>query len=68
MGSAALTRVARARAEAGLTQAELADRVSASRKTISRIEAGNYCPRLPLAARIARELEIPIEQILEGAA
>lgn len=68
MGTPAISRVARARAEAGLTQSELALRVGASEKTIGRIERGTNRPRLPLAARLARELHIDIEDLLGDAA
>ena len=43
-----------ARVEAGLTQAELADRVGATRQTIGLIEAGGYNPTLNLCLRLAR--------------
>jgi len=49
-------RVRIARVERGLTQAELADRVAATRQTIGLIETGNYNPSLKLCLAIARAL------------
>lgn len=43
-----------ARIEAGLTQAELADRVGAARQTVGLIEAGRYNPSLALCMKLAR--------------
>jgi putative transcriptional regulator len=68
MGTTSLTAVARARAERGLTQAELAELVGASRKTITRNEAGTSTPRLPLAARLAHELGLTLDDLIEGVA
>jgi putative transcriptional regulator len=46
-----------------MTQQELADRVGVSRQTIVAIEKGNYSPSLELAFRIAREFNIPLEDV-----
>jgi len=43
-----------ARIEAGLTQAELADRAGVTRQTIGLIEAGGYNPSLKLCIELAR--------------
>ena len=51
------------RTAAGLTQEELAERVSVRRETIIRLEAGRYNPSLKLAVDISRVVEVPIEQI-----
>jgi putative transcriptional regulator len=51
------------RAERDWTQADLADRLEVSRQTVNAIETGKYDPSLPLAFRIARLFEIPIEQL-----
>ncbi|GHG09627.1 transcriptional regulator [Deinococcus piscis] len=42
------------RAEHGLTQAELADRLNVSRQTVNALETGKCGPGLPLAFRLAR--------------
>jgi putative transcriptional regulator len=43
-----------ARIEAGLTQAELAERAGVTRQTIGLIEAGGYNPSLRLCIELAR--------------
>ena len=48
---------------AGLSQAELAERVGATRQTIISIEAQRYAPSLELAFRIAHVLEEPLEEV-----
>jgi DNA-binding XRE family transcriptional regulator len=64
MRRANITQIALARAEAGLTQSELARRVRASARTVSRIERGESRPRLPLAVRLAKELDLDLETVL----
>ncbi len=51
------------RAERGWSQAELAERLEVSRQSVNAIETGKYDPSLPLAFRIARVFELPIEAI-----
>jgi putative transcriptional regulator len=51
------------RAEAGLSQADLADRLGVSRQTVNAVETGKYDPSLPLAFKIAALFELPIEGI-----
>lgn len=53
------------RAEHGLTQAELAERLGVSRQTVHAIEAEKYDPSLPLAFKIARLFELRIEEVFE---
>lgn len=53
------------RAERDWTQADLADRLGVSRQTVNALETGKYDPSLPLAFRIARLFEIPIEEIFD---
>ncbi len=53
------------RAERGWSQAHLAERLDVSRQTVISIENGRYDPSLPLAFRIARLFEKPIEAIFE---
>ena len=58
--------VRRLRFENGeLTQQQLADRVGVTRQTIIAIESGKYAPSLPLAFRIARTFNVPIEQAFQ---
>ena len=56
-------RVRALREAAGMTQAELAERVNASRQTIIAIEAEKYAPSLELAFRLARCLGAPFEKV-----
>jgi putative transcriptional regulator len=51
------------RTELGLTQAELAERCSVSRKTINTVENGVFIPSTVLALRLAAALERPVEQL-----
>jgi len=51
------------RAERGWSQADLAQRLEVSRQSVNAIETGKYDPSLPLAFRIARLFELPIEAI-----
>lgn len=59
------TRIRDLREEAGLTQAELADRVDVTRQTVLYVEKGEYNPSLELAWRIAREFDAGIEDVFE---
>ncbi|WP_116089926.1 helix-turn-helix transcriptional regulator [Sphingomonas crusticola] len=51
------------RAERDWNQADLADRLEVSRQSVNAIETGKYDPSLPLAFRIARLFDLPIEHI-----
>ena len=51
------------RAERGWSQAELGARLDVSRQAVNAIETGKYDPSLPLAFKIARLFELPIEEI-----
>ncbi|HTQ14845.1 MAG TPA: helix-turn-helix transcriptional regulator [Rhizomicrobium sp.] len=55
----------RLRAERGLTQGDLADKLNVSRQTVNAIETGRYDPSLPLAFAIARLFKCRIEEIFE---
>jgi putative transcriptional regulator len=56
-------RVRKLREAAGLTQAELAERVGATRQTIIAVEAEKYAPSLELAFRLARAFRVPFETV-----
>ena len=45
------------------SQADLADRLDVSRQTVNAIETSRYDPSLPLAFKIARVFEEPIESL-----
>lgn len=60
--------VAGHRKELGMTQAELAAKVSWSQERISNIERGRYgLPSLPSLARLAAALDIPLAGMLDAA-
>lgn len=51
------------RARHGLTQAQLADRVGVTRKTINTVENRVFVPSTILALKLAEALEVPVEAI-----
>jgi putative transcriptional regulator len=51
------------RAERDWSQADLAQRLDVSRQSVNAIETGKYDPSLPLAFKIARLFDQPIEAI-----
>lgn len=51
------------RAERDWSQADLAQRLEVSRQSVNAIETGKFDPSLPLAFRLARLFEMPIERI-----
>ena len=53
------------RAMRNWSQAELADRLDVSRQAVNAIETGKYGPSLPLAFKLARLFEMPIEEIFD---
>lgn len=51
------------RTELELTQAELAERVGVSRKTVNTVENGVFTPSTLLALKLAEALSVPVEQL-----
>jgi putative transcriptional regulator len=51
------------RAERDWSQGDLADRLEVSRQSVNAIETGRYDPSLPLAFRIAKLFDLPIEAV-----
>ena len=51
------------RGELGLTQAELAERVGVTRKTVNTIENQVFVPSAILALKLARALDMPVEEL-----
>lgn len=51
------------RMEQGLTQAELADKVGVTRKTVNTVENGVFTPSATLAIKLAEALSVPVEQL-----
>jgi putative transcriptional regulator len=56
-------RVREQRTQRGLSQAELAAALAVSRQTVISIENGRYLPSLPLAFRIARFFDLPVDRM-----
>ena len=52
-----------ARAEAGLSQQELADKLGVSRQTINAIEKGDYNPTIKLCVGICRVLGLTLNDL-----
>ena len=65
MAEALRSRLREVRLEVGLTQAELAERVGVSRKTINTVENGVFIPSTVLALRLARTLRMTVEQLFQ---
>ncbi len=53
------------RAEREWSQAELGGRLGVSRQAINAIETGKHDPSLPLAFRVARLFDMPIEDVFQ---
>ena len=63
MSTALNNRIRVYRAEHRLSQADLAEAIGVSRKTISTIEVGRFVPSTTIALRIARYFKVPVEEI-----
>ncbi len=55
-------RITELRKAAGLSQAELGERIGVTRQTVNAVEAGKYSPSLEAAFMIARVLDHPLEE------
>ena len=51
------------RAEHRMSQAELAEKIGVSRKTISTIEVGRFVPSTVIALKIARYFGVSVEDV-----
>jgi putative transcriptional regulator len=51
------------RTELGLTQAQLAEEVGVTRKTVNTVENGVFTPSATLAIKLARSLGLSVEQL-----
>ena len=56
-------RIRVARAEARMTQQQLAEAIGVSRQTINAIESGKFVPSTVLALKMAQIFEKPVEEI-----
>ena len=55
------------RRELGLSQKELAERCGVSRQTVNAIENDKYDPTLSLAFRLAKELQLTVDELFTPA-
>jgi putative transcriptional regulator len=51
------------REKTALTQAELAERVGVTRKTVNTVENGVFTPSALLALKLAHALNVPVEEL-----
>jgi putative transcriptional regulator len=58
-------RIRTLRAEAGLTQADLARELGVTRQTVIAIEQSRYSPSLELAFQIARLFRQPLDSVFQ---
>lgn len=56
-------RIKERRAELGLTQADLAEKVGVTRKTVNTVENGVFTPSATLAIKLGRALGLNVEQL-----
>ncbi|MFL6730617.1 MAG: helix-turn-helix transcriptional regulator [Sphingomicrobium sp.] len=56
-------RIKERRTELDLTQAELAEQVGVTRKTVNTVENGVFTPSATLAIKLARALNVQVEQL-----
>jgi putative transcriptional regulator len=60
-----VTRLREARSQRGWTQAELAERVGVTRKTINTVENSVFTPSTVLALKLAQALETSVEALFQ---
>lgn len=63
MGEQLLNRIKDYRTERALTQAQLAELVGVTRKTVNTVENGIFTPSALLAIKLARALGVSVEQL-----
>ena len=63
MGERLANRIKERRTELGLTQAELAEKVGVTRKTVNTVENGVFTPSALLAIKLAEALKVSVEQL-----
>ena len=51
------------RAELDITQAQLAEQVGVTRKTVNTVENGVFTPSATLAIKLAQALSVPVEEL-----
>lgn len=63
MSAPLINRIRVLRAERRMSQADLAEAIGVSRKTISTIEIGRFTPSTVIALKIARYFKVPVEDV-----
>lgn len=63
MAEGLVNRIREERTRRGWTQAELAERVGVSRKTVNTVENGVFIPSTVLALKLARALQTRVETL-----
>ena len=63
MPEALANRIKDRRGELGLTQAALAEAVGVTRKTVNTVENGVFVPSALLALKMAKALNLPVEEL-----
>ena len=63
MADSLANRIREAREAAGWTQAQLAERIGVSRKTVNTVENGVFIPSTVIALKLARALGEPVEAL-----
>ena len=58
-----INRIKERRTELGLTQAELAERVGVTRKTVNTVENSVFTPSTILALKLAEALDLNVDQL-----
>jgi putative transcriptional regulator len=62
-GEAVYNRIARLRAEQGVSRRQLAEALGVHYQTVGYLERGEYNPSLHLALRIASFFDVPVEAV-----
>jgi putative transcriptional regulator len=65
MADALLNRLREARTARGWTQADLAERIGVTRKTVNTVENSVFIPSTVLALKLARALETTVEELFQ---
>jgi putative transcriptional regulator len=65
MGEGLINSLRQARTVRGWTQAELAERIGVSRKTINTVENGVFVPSTTLALKLARAMQTTVEALFQ---
>lgn len=65
MGDVLKNHLREARTLRGWTQADLAERIGVTRKTVNTVENGVFVPSTVLALKLARALETTVEALFE---